>query len=300
MDRWYHIFHAQEPTSAFRVGFLIAGVQKAGTFSLFRLLEQHPQIGLSSSKEVHFFDDEINVDWCKPDYNRYHRWFPRHGQRIFGEATPIYLYWPSSLARIKSYNPNIKLILLFRDPIGRAYSAWCHQRRKGREKLSFSDAIRRGRARITGLLDASNRHFSYVERGFYAAQLNRALNFFSASNILVLDSRQLSLSPSVSLKRVAEFLDLDAPSGNPMAVHANRRSQDASTVPPTPDDIELLVDLFGSDIEAFASLVDFPIEGWPTCRVMRGYMSPKEAAGELAKPGFAGLKAQKPWAPLAD
>ena len=69
-------------------------------------------------------------------------------------------------------------------------------------------------------------------------QLNRALNFFSASNILTLDSRQLSLSPSVILKRVAEFLDLDAPSGNPMAVHANRRSQDASTVPPTPDDIE--------------------------------------------------------------
>ena len=146
--------------------------------SLFRLLEQHPQIGLSSSKEVHFFDDEINVDWCKPDYNRYHRWFPRHGQRIFGEATPIYLYWPSSLPQIKSYNPNIKLILLFRDPIGRAYSAWCHQRRKGRENLSFSDAIRRGRARITGPLDASNRHFSYVERGFYVPPTEQGAKFF--------------------------------------------------------------------------------------------------------------------------
>ena len=189
----------------------------------------------------------------------------------------------NSSPTIQTSNSSCYFVIL----IGRAYSAWCHQRRKGREELSFSDAIRRGRARITGLLDASNRHFSYVERGFYAAQLNRALNFFSASNILVLDSRQLSLNPSAILKRVAEFLDLDAPSGNPMAVHANRRSQDASTVPPTPDDIELLVDLFGSDIEAFASLVDFPIEGWPTCRVMRGYMSPKEAAEEFAKPGFA-------------
>ena len=61
--KWYRT--SRFPAS-FRVGFLIAGVQKAGTFSLFQLLRQHPNIGMSTAKEVHFFDDETTVDWSKP------------------------------------------------------------------------------------------------------------------------------------------------------------------------------------------------------------------------------------------
>jgi HTH-like domain len=61
--KWYR--PSRFPGS-FRVGFLIAGVQKAGTFSLFQLLRQHPNIGMSTAKEVHLFDAETTVDWSKP------------------------------------------------------------------------------------------------------------------------------------------------------------------------------------------------------------------------------------------
>ena len=111
-----------EAAEAPRVDFLIAGVQKGGTFSLYRLLERHPEISLSKSKEVHFFDDEGSIGLA-PRYGQYHRNFPRWRQgQVRGEATPIYIYWPEALERIRAYNPDIKLILLLRDPIERTYS----------------------------------------------------------------------------------------------------------------------------------------------------------------------------------
>jgi hypothetical protein len=279
------------------VGFLIAGVQKGGTYSLFRLLGQHPEIGLSRSKEVHFFDDEVRVDWSKPAYHRYHRSFsPRNDKKIFGEATPVYIYWPKALDRIKAYNPDFKIILLFRDPIGRAYSAWCHERRKGRDTLPFSEAIRSGRVRIRGPLDVTNRYFSYIERGLYGEQLSRALDLFPAANVLALDSREVSTTPSALVNRVAQFLGLTAQSATCEAVHANRRASGAGVATPSADDIRLLTDVFAPDLERFSRLVDFPIESWPAARVMGGLMSPEEVVEELAQPGFSArvLKPEPP------
>lgn len=67
MISWRRLMGGEGAGETPRVGFLIAGVQKGGTFSLYRLLERHPQISLSKSKEVHFFDNEA-VDWSSPRY----------------------------------------------------------------------------------------------------------------------------------------------------------------------------------------------------------------------------------------
>jgi Sulfotransferase domain len=273
---------------SFRVGFLIAGVQKAGTSSLYRLLHQHPNIGLSSAKEVKFFDNDIIVDWSKPTYNWYHSYFPRKpGKTILGEATPNYIYWPSALERIKVYNPDVKLIFLFRDPIDRAYSAWCHQKGKGREPLTFADAIRSGRARITGERDSASRYFSYVEKGFYAQQLSRALELFPKANILTLESQELNLDPSLLMERIGPFLGLEATNQTFTPVHENTRSQDANALPPSAADVKLLADLFAPELEKFSKIVDLSIDHWPTCRVLSGSASAEEVAADLAEPGFA-------------
>jgi hypothetical protein len=282
--KWYR---ASRPPLSFRVGFLIAGVQKAGTFSLFQLLRQHPKIGMSTTKEVHFFDDDATVDWSKPAYDRYHRYFAKKpGKIIFGEATPIYVYWPNALERIKAYNPDIKLILLFRDPIDRAYSAWCHQKRRGRETLTFADAIRSGRKRVLDDCKFAKRHFSYVERGFYAQQLSRVLQEFPKTNILTIESRQLAVAPSRVMQTTSMFLGLDSTSQRVTPRHANRRSSDDDALPPSAEDIRLLADLFAPDLEEFARLVDLKIDHWLTFRLVSGLASPEEAAAELAEPGF--------------
>src|SRR5664279_4751517 len=96
---------------------IVGGVQKGGTTSLFRYLEAHPQLQPPRQKELHFFDEE-SIDWKKPDYGLLHGAFdPGGSARKAFEATPIYLFWPPSLQRIRDYNSGMKLIFIFRDPI---------------------------------------------------------------------------------------------------------------------------------------------------------------------------------------
>lgn len=146
------------------LGFLCIGVQKAGTTTLHALLRDHTDLAVSPEKELHFFDQE-NRDWRSGDYTDYHVHFSgRDG--VWGEITPIYIYMPGCLDRIHAYNPDIKLIAMFRDPIDRAFSHWRMEVDRGYEAMPFSDAIRdQGRGR----LGRANWHriFSYVERGFY-------------------------------------------------------------------------------------------------------------------------------------
>lgn len=272
------------------VNFLIAGVQKAGTSSLYQLLKRHPAVGLSSVKEIHFFDDE-SIDWSKPVYDRYHSYFPKRRRAIaWGEATPIYSYWPNALERVKAYRPDMKLILLFRDPISRAYSAWSHQRRKGRETLSFAEAIRDGRNRISDLPDYANRHFSYIERGFYGEQLGRCLQLFPQRHVLALDCSQLSTDPSGLLERVASFLGIPTPPDPAQVIQANARPRGQQDAPPSPADIELLADLYGADLNRFAQLIDYQITSWPTVQVMNGQVSAEDVARKFAPSGFGASK----------
>ena len=194
-----------------RVGFIIIGVQKAGTTALFDYLTDGPGLALSRSKEVHFFDDE-SVDWAQPDYERYHAQFDVEAEGLRGEATPIYIYWPRSLERIAAYNPRMRLILMLRDPVERAWSHWRMEVARGAETKPFSWCIRQGRAR---LLDAEpwgyHREFSYVERGFYGEQVERLLGLFPRDQILILKSDDLRRDPGPALGQVHTFLGLPPP-----------------------------------------------------------------------------------------
>jgi hypothetical protein len=172
------------------VSFLIAGVQKGGTTALFEYLAVQGGVRLPKSKEVHFFDDETQ-DWGRPDLARYHGLFPP-GDGPAGEATPIYCYWPGSLERIAAYNPDMRIVLLLRDPVARAWSHWRMEYARGAEREPFAWCIRDGRRR---LFDADpwghHREFSYVERGFYGEQVARLLELFPRDQVLVLRSDAL-------------------------------------------------------------------------------------------------------------
>jgi hypothetical protein len=189
---------------------LVAGVQKGGTTALFEYLREHPSLLLPSIKEAHFFDDE-SIDWERPNYDRYHACFepPADGHpRLWGEVTPIYLYWPYCLERIAAYNPAMKLILIFRDPVERAWSHWKMEYARGVETQPFAWCIREGRVRVGEDLTVPGHHreFSYVERGFYGAQTQRLLNVFPREQVLLLRSDELRGAPERILGRVCDFL----------------------------------------------------------------------------------------------
>lgn len=203
-----------------RLNFVIAGVQKGATTALHQYLTTHRQVFLSRRKELHFFDNE-RLNWPCPDYDRiYHRHFAdARPEQICGEATPVYTYWPPALERIHAYNPDIKLIITLRDPIERAFSQWRMMKARGRETLSFSTAIREGRDRVANgsKVDGRHRMFSYVERGFYAAQLARVYSYFPRKNVFVLDQRRLISQHEQVLDEICDFLEIERFSKHPTA-----------------------------------------------------------------------------------
>jgi hypothetical protein len=235
------------------VSFLIVGAQKGGTTALFNYLGDCPDIALSDEKEVHFFDDD-GQDWAAPDYGAYHDRFPAADGRPCGEATPILCYWPDAMERVAAYNPAMKLILMLRDPVQRAWSHWRMEYARGPETHPFAWCIREGRQR---LFDAEpwghHREFSYVERGFYAEQVERILRLFPREQLLVLTAEALRADPGPVLNAVRGFLGLP-PAETPAAraVHVGAEMDYPSAL--TPDDVAHLRAVYAADAARLADL----------------------------------------------
>ena len=191
-----------------RVDFLIAGVQKGGTSALDAHLRKHPEICLASGKEVHFFDSEGRFPvGPSDDYADYHAIFkPGPATKITGEATPIYMYWKSAPGRIRAYNPEMKILIVLRNPIERAFSHWNMERERGTDKLSFWEALQNEEVRCRTALPLQHTVYSYVDRGFYMTQLRRIWDHFPQDQVLILRNETLRQHPGPTLDQVCQFL----------------------------------------------------------------------------------------------
>lgn len=195
-----------------KVAFVIAGTQKGGTTALASYLQEHPEICMSTVKEVHFFDNEEQFASGDVEYSRYHAYFnPTVRKQLLGEATPIYMYWEPAPQRIQRYNPAMKLIMLLRNPVTRAYSHWNWNRDHARgrlDPLSFEQALCAEKGRCGYTLPLQNKRFSYVDRGFYSQQIRRIWRFFPTEQTLVLKSEELQHEPQAALSRITDFLGI--------------------------------------------------------------------------------------------
>lgn len=241
--------------AASRIDFIVIGVQKAGTTALYDYLSEDPAISLSRVKEVHFFDDD-SLDWNAPDYGPYHAQFDWSGEAIRGEATPIYAYWPDAPKRIARYNPAIRLILMLRDPVERAWSHWRMEYARGVEIHPFSWCIREGRQR---LFQADpwgvHREFSYVERGFYGEQLERLLEVFPPEQVMILQADDLRRNPNSALSAVSGFLGAPRPPcRRARDVHVGADIDYGGDL--TVADIAFLRELYAADQARLKSLID--------------------------------------------
>lgn len=191
------------------VDFLLAGAQKSGTSALDFYLRQHPEICMANKKEVHFFDNESFFLDQHIDYSRYHQFFPdfyEQNLKLRGEATPIYMYWKEAPRRIFNYNPNMKFILILRNPIERAFSHWNMERSRNAEQLNFWDAITLEVERCKETYPLQHRVYSYLDRGFYTEQLERLWRWFPKKNIFIIHYDELKNQPESTLKQLYSFL----------------------------------------------------------------------------------------------
>ena len=216
--------------------FFIIGAQKCGTTSLYDYLVQHPQVLSARYKELHFFDYyyQKGEAW-------YRRRLPSKAQMrearkngdtrvITGEATPCYMVFPQTPERVYRFVPEVKLIVLLRNPVDRAFSQYQMNRAKEtvldtetgqmvvREPLSFGDAIAAEDERMKTAFELLKRDpwsrgqwfqmHSYKTRGLYAQQLRRWLQFFPREQMLILDSSKFYKNTDEVYARVLDFLSL--------------------------------------------------------------------------------------------
>ncbi|MCP1550383.1 MULTISPECIES: sulfotransferase family protein [Methylorubrum] len=267
------------PAESGLLDFVVAGAQKCGTTTLYAYLDGHPSVSMANPKETHFFDTET-TDWSRPDYARLHSLVPPGGT-ISGEATPVTLYWLPAHERLRAYNPHLKIILLFRDPIDRAYSNWRMVRRfseagvtvggQAVETLPFGVAIRDGRRRMAEHVEVPglNRWWAYVERGLYAEQVRHFRRFFPAEQFLLLNFDDIRNDPSALLARVAGFLDIDPDRFTTERLTENLGG-DREDEGPDEDDIRYLSELYRDDLVAFQAMSGLDLSTWRTWRAVRG------------------------------
>jgi hypothetical protein len=275
---------AAEPDLERRLGFLVAGVQKGGTTSLYKMLAQHPQIARAAAKELHFFDRD-RLDWANPDYASYHRRIRWHEDAIVaGEATPIYLFWPGAMERIQVYNPQMRLVLSFRDPIERAFSQWCMEKERRSATPDFGEAIRivsPTRWPRTAA-EAGRPHQAFVGRGYYGDQLAHVLELFPADQVLALDYHRLFAELQTSLDQITDLIGVSRFSEPPPLLHQRAQPEQLDASPPREEDVARLVDLYADDLASFSTLSGLDVSAWPTAQVANGSLPPSELAARLA------------------
>ena len=195
--------------------FLIVVAQKGGTSSLFAYLSQHPQVKLPQEKELHFFD--LNYE---KGVNYYKGLFPSKSYtQITGEASPYYLFHPHVPERVYKCCPNIKLIVMLRNPVDRAYSHYMMQKKRGYDNLqTFEEALNAEKERCYAELkkleanpyfkSTSFQRFSYKTRGLYFKQIIHWLNYFSINQFLFIQSEEFFNHTTRVLRRVYNFLNV--------------------------------------------------------------------------------------------
>lgn len=194
--------------------FIIIGVQKGGTSSLFYYLNQHPQLNGSKRKETHFFSK-----YYYKGFSWYKSFFPyKWDNRMTFEATPYYLFHPAAPDRIRRHLKNIKFIVLLREPIARAYSHYKMEYKWGVEQYSFAEALELEDERLkgeetklkqnSGYISYNHQSFSYIERSLYYKQLKKWFEMFGKDKFLVLKSEEFFSNPETELNKVYSFLNV--------------------------------------------------------------------------------------------
>lgn len=197
--------------------FLIVGAAKSGTTSIYHYLKQHPQIFMPKNKEPWFFSfagiDRRDVDIFRrkfdivDNFDGYLDLFKdANDTQVLGEASTCYLYlYRETIENIKKYHPNwkgLKIIVILRNPLERAFSHHLDDARNGPTKLSFEDVLEKWQLKQLPKL------YNYVDYGFYYKQVSAYKDNFSHVRVYLFED--LKMNATSLVQDIFGFLGVDA------------------------------------------------------------------------------------------
>jgi len=203
--------------------FLIIGAQKCGTTSLYAHLMQHANVSRAFEKEVRYFNDhyEDGVNWYKAHFptNYYKQLMTRRSgsPMITGEGEPSYLPNPVVPQRVLDLTPGVKLIVMLRNPVSRAYSHYQHRFTRGRETRTFEEVVIADKETLQDGWDnmptgdyksLGHLHYSYLPRGIYINQVRNWMSVFPKEQFLIIRAEDFFSDTQRIFDEVLAFLGL--------------------------------------------------------------------------------------------
>lgn len=182
-----------------KLDFVIVGPQRTGSSWLDRALRDHPGIAMPKlSKETFFFDD--------PDKGALADYFDRYFADISadckaGEAGPTYFHNPAARDRLRKAFPELKIIILLRDPVERTFSLFRHEVAKGRSEDDLAQAI------------AANPEI--IESGRYATHIPLCHAEFGQKNVLLVNFKDIEGRPEELIREIQRFIGVPERSLSP-------------------------------------------------------------------------------------
>ena len=197
--------------------FLVVGAAKAGTTSIYRYLSQHPEVYMSPIKEPKFFtstglkfphngpgDSMVDAGIVR-DFSSYKALFNDvDNQKAVGEASADNLYYYFiAIPNIYKYIRETRIIIILRNPVERAYSAYLHLVRDGRENLGFKEALEAEDRR-----KKNNWEFIwfYKDVGYYYSQVKAYLDAFGQDKVRIYFFEQLKSDALGLMQDIYRFI----------------------------------------------------------------------------------------------
>jgi len=188
-----------------RPDFVLVGLPRSGTTSLYNYLDQHPAIAVSRLKEINFLaypGEEAAQDrypWLSfpvTTIAAYEELFAHAGNRVKVDFSASCFRSEVAIARIREFVPQAGLLVLLRDPVTRTYSAYLNQLRKGYESRPPEEALVPGQRA--------------VQNSYYSDRLSAFMDAFGPERVRVWLFDDLKRAPLATLSTVFEHLGVDA------------------------------------------------------------------------------------------
>lgn len=183
-----------------RPSFICVGAGKAGTTWLWEMLRLHPDVYLPDVKEIHYFNDIAyeGSDVRNPNHRRPVSWYlrffaPAAPGQVCGEISPSYLWSGTAPDAIHAFDPDMRILIMLRDPVERLFSSYLFGQQKGEiGQVSFEEALRT----VDYLL----------ARAPCSGSVARYLELFGPEQVKVVFHEDLSSDPGALLLDVERFI----------------------------------------------------------------------------------------------
>ena len=232
--------------------FLVIGAKRCGTTSLYQHLPEHPCISKSPHDNMGFFNDNfhLGVNWYKsffPTIFTRNKIKSEFGNFLAFDVTTTYMEEESTANNVYQIKPNMKIIVILRNPVDRAYSQYHLSVRQTAERRSFEDVVEENMNRLN---KESHEHYeikpkfsveedNHLKKGLYALQLRYWLKIFPRENILIVSTEEFESNQQIIYNKIFEFLNISK-----FEVKNTKKMQKGNYPPIKSETRNLLLDYF--------------------------------------------------------